>query len=159
MFYRTFGPIYILKSSVLLHLIQVSVWHFNKTEFNANGSGNWEGINFNRWSFQISMFYRTFGPIYILKSSVLLHFCRLGPTVFGKSEIVNTRMRDMTSVKIWDTSYPKQWLFNRKSHMHMKVSLLSEFKSHINLSLNDNFSKLEWLMLFLIVSRSLRLEV
>jgi hypothetical protein len=31
------------------------------------------------------MFYRTFGPIYILKSSVLLHFCRSGPTVFGKS--------------------------------------------------------------------------
>jgi hypothetical protein len=63
------------------------------------------------------------------------------------------------SVKIWDTSYPKQSLFNRKSHMHIKVSLLSEFKSHINLSPNDNFSKLEWLMLFLIVSRSLRLEV
>ena len=38
-------------------------------------------------------------------------------------------MRDMTSVKICDTSYPKQWLFNRKSHMHIKVSLLSEFKS------------------------------
>jgi hypothetical protein len=29
----------------------------------------------------------------------------------------------------------------------------------INLSPNDNFSKLEWLMLFLIVSRSLHLEV
>jgi hypothetical protein len=43
-------------------------------------------------------------------------------------------MRDMTSVKICDTSYPKQWLFNRKAHMHIKVSLLSEFKSHINLS-------------------------
>jgi hypothetical protein len=27
-------------------------------------------------------------------------------------------------------------------HMHIKVSLLSEFKSHINLSPNDNFSKL-----------------
>jgi hypothetical protein len=26
--------------------------------------------------------------------------------------------------------------------MHIKVSLLSEFKSHINLSPNDNFSKL-----------------
>jgi hypothetical protein len=51
-----------------------------KTEFNAICSGNWEGINFNRRSFQISMFYRTFGPIYILKSSVLLHFCRSGPT-------------------------------------------------------------------------------
>jgi hypothetical protein len=33
--------------------------------------------------------------------------------------------------------------------MHIKISLLSEFKSHINLSPNDNFSKLEWLMLFL----------
>ena len=54
--------------------------------------------------------------------------------------IINTRMRDMTSVKICDTSYPKKWLFNRKSHMHIKVSLLSEFKSHINLSPNDNFS-------------------
>jgi hypothetical protein len=32
-------------------------------------------------------------------------------------------------VKICNTSYPKQWLFNRKSHMHIKVSLLSEFKS------------------------------
>ena len=31
------------------------------------------------------MFYWTFGPIYILKSSVLLHFCRSGPTVFRKS--------------------------------------------------------------------------
>jgi hypothetical protein len=51
-------------------------------------------------------------------------------------------MRDMTSVQICDTSYPTQWLFNRKSHMHIKVSLLSEFKSHINLSPNDNFSKL-----------------
>ena len=68
-------------------------------------------------------------------------------------------MRHMTSVKICDTSYPKQWLFNRKLHMHIKVSLLSEFKSHINLSPNDNFSRLEWLMLFLIVSRSLHLEV
>jgi hypothetical protein len=57
-------------------------------------------------------------------------------------------MRDVTSVKICDTSYPKQWLFNMKSHMHIKVSLLSEFKSLINLSLNDNFSKLEWLMLY-----------
>ena len=28
---------------------------------------------------------REFGPIYILKSSVLLHFCRSGLTVFGKS--------------------------------------------------------------------------
>jgi hypothetical protein len=68
-------------------------------------------------------------------------------------------MRDMTSIKICDTSYPKQWFCNRKSHMHIKVSLLSEFKSHINLSPNENFSKLEWLMLFLIVSRSLRLGV
>ena len=67
-------------------------------------------------------------------------------------------MIDMTSVKIWDTSYPKQWLFNRKSHMQIKVSLLSEFKSHINLPPKDNSSKLEWLMLFLIVSRSLPLE-
>jgi hypothetical protein len=33
------------------------------------------------------MFYRTFGPIYILKSSVPLHFCRSGPTVFGKSDV------------------------------------------------------------------------
>jgi hypothetical protein len=49
-------------------------------EFNAIGSGNWEGINFNRRFFQISMIYRTFGPIYILKSSVLLHFCQSGPT-------------------------------------------------------------------------------
>jgi hypothetical protein len=39
-------------------------------------------------------------------------------------QIVYTRVRDMTSVKIWDTSYPKQWLFNRKSHMHIKISLL-----------------------------------
>jgi hypothetical protein len=37
--------------------------------------------------------------------------------------------------------------------MRIKVSLLSEFKSYINLSPNDNFSKLEWLMLFLIVQR------
>ena len=51
-----------------------------KTEFNSIGSGNWEGINFNRRSFQISMFYRTFCLIYILKSSVLLHFCRSGLT-------------------------------------------------------------------------------
>jgi hypothetical protein len=51
-----------------------------KTECNAIGSGNWEGINFNRRSFQISMFYRTFGSIYILKSSVLLHFCRFYST-------------------------------------------------------------------------------
>jgi len=42
-------------------------------------------IFWSRLSFQISMFYRTFGLIYILKSSVLLHFCRSGPTVFGKS--------------------------------------------------------------------------
>jgi len=54
-------------------------------EFNAIGSGNWKGITFNRRSFQISLFYRTFGLIYILKSSVVLHFCRSGPTVFGKS--------------------------------------------------------------------------
>ena len=37
------------------------------------------------------MFYRTFGPIYILKSSVLLHFCRSGPAVFGKSASLNVR--------------------------------------------------------------------
>ena len=45
--------------------------------------------------------------------------------------------------------------------MHIKISLLSEFKSHIDLSPNDNFSKLERLpvMLFLIVSRSLHLEL
>jgi hypothetical protein len=57
-------------------------------EFNAISSGNWEGINFNRRSFQMSMYYRTFGPIYILKSSVLLAFLSVltdGPTVFGKS--------------------------------------------------------------------------
>ena len=59
-----------------------------KMEFNAISSGNWEGINFNRRSFQMSMYYRTFGPIYILKSSVLLAFLSVltdGPTVFGKS--------------------------------------------------------------------------
>ena len=44
------------------------------------------------------------------------------------------------------------------NHTCILKYLLSEFKSHINLSPNDNFSKLEWLMLFLIVSRSLRLE-
>jgi hypothetical protein len=65
-----------------------------KTEFNAIGSGNWEGINFNCRSFQISMFYRTFGPIYILKSSVLLHFCRSGPTVFGKSVVFPFQFHD-----------------------------------------------------------------
>jgi hypothetical protein len=55
-----------------------------KTEFNAIGSGNWEGINFNRRSFVLPDIR---SDIYILKLSVLLHFCRSGdgPTVFGKS--------------------------------------------------------------------------
>ena len=80
----------LLSSSIYKHLKTYLIKHKQsliklKAEFNAIGSGNWEGINFNRRSFQISMFYRTFSPIYILKSSVLLHFCRSGPTVFGKS--------------------------------------------------------------------------
>jgi hypothetical protein len=74
------------QTDTFLFVIETPIqMYVKKTEFNAIGSGNCEGINFNRRSFQISMFYRTFGPIYILKSSVLLHFCRSGPTVFGKS--------------------------------------------------------------------------
>jgi hypothetical protein len=63
-------------------MIFMSVLIKLNTEFNAIGSGNWEGINFNHRSFQISMFYRTFGPIYILKSSVLLHFCQFTQVLF-----------------------------------------------------------------------------
>ena len=48
-------------------------------------------------------------------------------------------MRDATVVLKYEISAIR----NRKSHMHIKVSLLSEFKSHINLSPNDNSSKLE----------------
>jgi hypothetical protein len=75
----------LLSSSIYKHLKTYLIKHKQsliklKAEFNAIGSGNWEGINFNRRSFQISMFYRTFSPIYILKSSVLLHFCWSGPT-------------------------------------------------------------------------------
>ena len=70
-------------------------------------------------------------------------------------------MRDVTVVLKYEIPAIRNWHFNRKSHMHIKISLLSEFKSHIDLSPNDNFSKLERLpvMLFLIVSRSLHLEL
>jgi hypothetical protein len=47
------------------------------------------------------MFYRTFGPIYVLKSSVLQHFCRSGPdrpTVFGKSGL-----SVISTIFLWST--------------------------------------------------------
>jgi hypothetical protein len=43
--------------------------------------------NFCFRGFNFRQFSRTFGLIYILKLSVLLHFCRSGPTVFGKSDL------------------------------------------------------------------------
>jgi hypothetical protein len=43
-------------------------------EFNAIGSGNWEGINFNRRSFQISIFLPD------IRSDI--YFEIVGPTAF-----------------------------------------------------------------------------
>ena len=52
-------------------------------------------------------------------------------------------MRDVTVVLKYEIPAIRNRDFLTGNHMHIKISLLSEFKSHINLSPNDNFSKLE----------------
>jgi hypothetical protein len=51
------------------------------------------------------MFYQTFGLIYILKSSDLLHFCRSGSTVFGKSDLEGNILHILTRNVIFFYDY------------------------------------------------------